>query len=95
MNYYFEDLSLSEIALDTNTSKAAVFDLIKRTSKTLENYEVEELLKPIQTLPREDETYIYPHFENSNAQKQLFEESSFEIKNNTENFNNIEELIAF
>lgn len=37
--YFLYDLSLSEIALDTNTSKAAVFDLIKRTSKTLENYE--------------------------------------------------------
>ena len=38
--YFLYDLSLSEIALDTNTSKAAVFDLIKRTSKTLENYKV-------------------------------------------------------
>ena len=40
MDMYFSyDLSLSEIASDTNTSKAAVYDLIKRTSKTLENYE--------------------------------------------------------
>ena len=37
--YFLYDLSLSEIASDTDTSKAAVFDLIKRTSKTLENYE--------------------------------------------------------
>ena len=37
--YFLYDLSLSEIASDTNTSKAAVYDLIKRTSKTLENYE--------------------------------------------------------
>lgn len=37
--YFLYDLSLSEIAEDTNTSKAAVFDLIKRTTKTLENYE--------------------------------------------------------
>ena len=37
--YYLYDLSLSEIAQDTNTTRAAVYDLIKRTSKTLENYE--------------------------------------------------------
>ena len=40
MDMYFSyDLSLSEIASDTETSKAAVYDLIKRTTKTLENYE--------------------------------------------------------
>ena len=37
--YFLYDLSLSEIAEDTNTTRAAVFDLIKRTTKTLENYE--------------------------------------------------------
>jgi predicted DNA-binding protein YlxM (UPF0122 family) len=37
--YFLYDLSLSEIAEDTNTSRAAVFDLIKRTSKSLENFE--------------------------------------------------------
>lgn len=37
--YYQFDLSLSEIAEDTQTSRAAVYDLIKRTSKILENYE--------------------------------------------------------
>lgn len=37
--YYLYDLSLSEIAQDNNTTRAAVYDLIKRTSKTLENYE--------------------------------------------------------
>lgn len=37
--YYLYDLSLSEIAEDTNTTRAAVYDLIKRTSKILENYE--------------------------------------------------------
>ena len=35
--YFLYDLSLSEIAEDTNTTRAAVFDLIKRTTKTLEN----------------------------------------------------------
>ena len=40
MDMYFSyDLSLSEIASDTETSKSAVYDLIKRTTKTLENYE--------------------------------------------------------
>ena len=38
--YFLYDLSLSEIAEDTNTTRAAVFDLIKRTTKTLENYEI-------------------------------------------------------
>ena len=37
--YYLYDLSLSEIAEDSLTTRAAVYDLIKRTSKTLENYE--------------------------------------------------------
>ena len=37
--YFLYDLSLSEIAEDTNTTRAAVFDLIKRTTKTLENYD--------------------------------------------------------
>ena len=37
--YFLYDLSLSEIAEDTITTRAAVFDLIKRTTKTLENYE--------------------------------------------------------
>ena len=37
--YFIYDLSLAEVALDTNTSRSAVFDLIKRTTKTLENYE--------------------------------------------------------
>lgn len=37
--YFWYDLSLSEIAEDTNTSRSAVFDLIKRATKILENYE--------------------------------------------------------
>ena len=37
--YFLYDLSLSEIAEDCNTSRAAVFDLIKRSSKILENFE--------------------------------------------------------
>ena len=37
--YFLYDLSLSEIAEDTNTTRSAVFDLIKRTTKTLQNYE--------------------------------------------------------
>ena len=40
MDYYFiYDLSLAEIAQNTNTTRSAVFDLIKRTIKVLENYE--------------------------------------------------------
>ena len=37
--YYIYDLSLAEIALDNKTTRSAVFDLIKRTTNTLENYE--------------------------------------------------------
>lgn len=37
--YYLYDLSLSEIAEDSNTTRAAVFDLIKRSTKILEEYE--------------------------------------------------------
>ena len=37
--YFFYDLSLSEIAEQNNTTRSATFDLIKRTIKTLENYE--------------------------------------------------------
>jgi len=37
--YYQEDLSLSEIAIQFDISRNAVFDHIKRTEKALENYE--------------------------------------------------------
>lgn len=37
--YYEEDLSLSEIAEDLSVSKNAVFDNIKRSVMSLENYE--------------------------------------------------------
>jgi len=40
MKYYFEDnLSLSEIAKNENTSRQAVFDMIKRGEKILNKYE--------------------------------------------------------
>lgn len=37
--YYCYDLSLSEIAENENISRAAVYDLIKRTCNLLEDYE--------------------------------------------------------
>ncbi len=37
--YFLYDLSLAEIAEECKISRAAVFDMIKRTTKTLENYE--------------------------------------------------------
>ena len=37
--YYFEDLSLSEIAETRGTSRAAVHDLIRRSEAKLEGYE--------------------------------------------------------
>ncbi len=38
-NYYFEDLSLNEIAENNNVSKNAVYDSIKKSEKELKNYE--------------------------------------------------------
>ena len=38
--YYLYDLSLSEIATNCNITRAAVYDIIKRTIKILENYEI-------------------------------------------------------
>ncbi|AEN99103.1 putative DNA-binding protein [Fructilactobacillus sanfranciscensis] len=37
--YYADDLSLGEISENFNVSRQAVYDNIKRTEKTLENYE--------------------------------------------------------
>ena len=37
--YYYEDLTLSEIALEKNVSRNAVFDQIKKVIITLEEYE--------------------------------------------------------
>jgi Uncharacterized protein conserved in bacteria len=38
-NYYYEDLSISEIAENYDVSRNAVFDQIKRASKTMYDYE--------------------------------------------------------
>ena len=37
--YYYDDLSLGEIAQELNISRQAVYDLIKRTENLLKNYE--------------------------------------------------------
>jgi len=37
--YYREDLSLGEIATESNVSRQAIYDNIKRTEQTLESYE--------------------------------------------------------
>lgn len=38
-DYFFEDMSLSEIANDYQISRNAIFDQIQKTQKILENYE--------------------------------------------------------
>jgi|SRR5690625_4467410 len=37
--YYLEDFSLAEIAQHANVTRQAVYDNLKRTEQTLENYE--------------------------------------------------------
>ncbi|MEJ8776951.1 putative DNA-binding protein [Pseudogracilibacillus sp. ICA-222130] len=37
--YYYEDYSLGEIATETNVSRQAIYDNIKRTEQILMNYE--------------------------------------------------------
>lgn len=42
-NYYYDDLSLGEIAIGSNVSRNAVYDMLKKTEVILERYE--EVLK--------------------------------------------------
>ncbi len=57
-DYYFMDLSLSEIAENYNISRNGVFDQLKRVNLVLENYEeklkLAEKLKQIGALPLEE-----------------------------------------
>ncbi len=64
--YYVYDLSLSEIAQETNVSRTAVFDLIKRTTNLLEKYECnikmlafkEKLQEAISSFPKKEKEII-------------------------------------
>jgi len=64
--YYVYDLSLSEIAQETNVSRTAVFDLIKRTTNLLEKYECnikmlafkEKLQEAISSFPQKEKEII-------------------------------------
>lgn len=38
-DYYYNDLSLGEIAINHDVSRQAVYDNLKRSSKSLQNYE--------------------------------------------------------
>ncbi|MCI5744846.1 MAG: hypothetical protein MR270_01020 [Erysipelotrichaceae bacterium] len=58
--YFLYDLSLSEIADECQTTRAAAFDLIKRTSKLLENYEqkmhlLEKKIQLLKVIEKTDE----------------------------------------
>lgn len=44
-DYYYDDLSLGEIAANHHVSRAAVYDSLRRSSKALEKYEAELGLK--------------------------------------------------
>lgn len=56
-DYYENDLSLSEIANDINTSRQAVYDLIKRTEHQLMQYEAKlGLLEKFKTTRRQLES---------------------------------------
>lgn len=58
--YFLYDLSLSEIADECQTTRAAAFDLIKRASKLLENYEqkmhlLEKKIQLLKVIEKTDE----------------------------------------
>lgn len=44
-DYYYDDLSLGEIAANHHVSRAAVYDNLRRSSKALEKYETKLGLK--------------------------------------------------
>ena len=70
-------------------------ELRKLITKTIKDcLHDSELLKftKSETLPREDEIYNYPQFNNSSSQNRLFEQSPFEIQNND---NNLEDTESF
>lgn len=70
-------------------------ELRKLITKTIKDcLHDSELLKftKSETLPREDEIYNYPQFNNSSSQNRLFEQSLFEIQNND---NNLEDTESF
>ena len=64
--YYVLDYSLSEIAENTKTSRAAVYDLIKRVNNTLKKYEKKlhllekrkKIVKLIERLPNKTKKEI-------------------------------------
>lgn len=68
MNYYFYDLSLSEIAKNLNISRSAVFDAIEKIHKLLDEYE-EKLLLFEKYQKREDIYTSLESIDNDNVKK--------------------------
>lgn len=64
------NLSISELAVEYNSSRQAVNDLLKRTFKTLENYEAKlGLLNKFENL-KEDVSLIIKDINSGNFEKQ-------------------------
>lgn len=57
-NYYFDDLSISEIAINFDVSRNAVFDQIKRVNQILMEYE--EKLQIVSKMKKIEQLKIPP-----------------------------------
>lgn len=69
-NFYFYDLSLSEIAQNNHISRAAVFDAIDKIHKTLDEYE-DKLMLYQKDLEREK---VYEEFSQIISDKENYNE---------------------
>lgn len=75
-DYYYNDLSLGEIAANNNVSRQAVYDNLRRSTKSLQNYEeklhMKEELDQIETV-LEDAVSAIDNQDQETAKKELVE----------------------